>query len=458
MKKYRKALHIFHRDLRLVDNTALRYALTHADEVMPCFIFDVAQVEQNDYKSMHALIFMCQALQDLHDDLQQHNGTLHIFYGNTDDIVQDIITHESCDLVTTNRDYTPFAQQRDSRIEMMCHKNNISYACFADCLLVEPEVIHKDDGEPYTVFTPFYRKARHIAVEKPRQCKGEQLYVHHTQLNTKSLDDICEQIGVRIDAGVIRGGRREGIKLLHNISRITNYSEQRDVPYQDGTTHLSAHHKFGTISIRETYHATVLAHGIEHDVIKELYWRDFFTHIAYHFPHVFGRAFRAKYDQIPWENDLAKFIAWQDGKTGFPIVDAGMRELKETGYMHNRVRMITASFLVKDLHIDWRWGEKYFAQQLVDYDPSVNNGNWQWAASTGCDAQPYFRIFNPWRQQEKFDPECLYIKKWIPELRSCNPRDIHHREKSSLLCAYTPCIVDHAESAQYIKSVYKNVT
>jgi deoxyribodipyrimidine photo-lyase len=248
----------------------------------------------------------------------------------------------------------------------------------------------------------------------------------------------------------LRGGRTEGLKRLRLIDGMTSYKADRDIPALGATTMLSAHHKFGTISIRETYWRAAEAFGVSCHLISELYWRDFFTHIAWHFPHVFKGAFRPEYNALEWNRSKKDFQRWCEGKTGFPIVDAGMRQMNETGYMHNRVRMIVASFLVKDLHINWQRGEKYFAQKLLDYDPAVNNGNWQWAASTGCDAQPYFRIFNPWLQQKKFDPDAEYIKRWVPELKNVSVKDIHQGYKPNLFSdvKYPEPMVDHAAERQ----------
>jgi deoxyribodipyrimidine photo-lyase len=212
---------------------------------------------------------------------------------------------------------------------------------------------------------------------------------------------------------------------VKGIGDYKNYDDERNLPALKGTTLLGPHNKFGTVSIREVYHLVVESLGVNHTLIRELYWRDFFTHIAWHFPHVFGHAFHRHYDAINWSKDMKLFNAWSEGRTGYPIVDAGMRELVATGFMHNRVRMIVASFLVKDLHLNWRWGEAFFARHLTDYDPAVNNGSWQWAASTGCDAQPYFRIFNPWLQQKRFDAECVYIRRWVPELKNLSDKAIH---------------------------------
>lgn len=243
----------------------------------------------------------------------------------------------------------------------------------------------------------------------------------------------------------MHGGRAQSLKILANLKKHKNYAQERNIPAQDATTHLSASHKFGTISIRESYHTIKKDLGARTQLVKELYWRDFFTYVAFHNPRVFGNPYREKYDDLSWSTSKKNFQAWCEGKTGFPLVDAGMRELNTTGWMHNRVRMVVASFLVKDLHINWLWGERYFAQQLVDYDPSVNNGNWQWSASTGCDAQPYFRIFNPWTQQKRFDPNSEYIKKWIPELKKIDSKIINtwFKDTHPEIAGYPKPMLDH---------------
>jgi deoxyribodipyrimidine photo-lyase len=256
----------------------------------------------------------------------------------------------------------------------------------------------------------------------------------------------------------VHGGRPNAQAQLGGLS-LKGYKEKRDYPSIDATSILSAHLKFGTLSIREVFHHIQRLQGDTDMFISELLWRDFFYHIAYTYPYVFGSAFKKKFNKLPWKNDHALFKAWCSGQTGFPIVDAGMRELNATGYMHNRVRMITASFLIKNLHIDWKWGEKYFAQKLIDYDPCVNNGNWQWAASTGCDAQPYFRIFNPWSQQKRFDEETTYIKKWVPELAEIEPKVIHNwaDKHTDYPQIYTKPVVSHSETRLQSLEMYKNI-
>jgi deoxyribodipyrimidine photo-lyase len=258
----------------------------------------------------------------------------------------------------------------------------------------------------------------------------------------------------------LAGGRTEALKILKKLGSLRNYRRGRDFPAQELSSYLSPYLKFTVCSPREVYAAISRRLGPRHELVRSLFWRDFFTGIAFFFPHIFKGAFHSKFDKLKWSYDRKAFKRWCEGTTGFPIVDAGMREMLETGFMHNRARMIAGSFLVKDLHIDWRWGEKYFAQTLVDYDPAVNNGNWQWVASTGCDAQPYFRIFNPWAQQKKFDPECIYIKKWVPELRSLPPETIHawYEKKHHSACPnYPPPIVEHEIEAKKTLRAYRSV-
>lgn len=453
MPQYTTSLFIFRRDLRLEDNTGLNQALSHSQHVIPCFIFDPEQIEKHPYQSAPGLQFMLAGLQDLQRQFIKIDSRLNILYGSPGTVLGNLHSLYKIEAVFINRDYTPFSRNRDHRILELCKKLGIAFHYLNDALLTEPEQMLKPDGTPYKVFTPFYNKARLQPVSLPHPLKSanfhpglpdDQQYHYETRVD-KALSEKIQQ-----------GGRNQALKILNRLESFTDYPIQRDFPALSGTTHLSAHLKFGTCSAREAFLAVQTHLNPEHTLIRELYWRDFFTHIGFHFPKVFGHAFHEKYDAIPWSNNRDFFLAWTEGKTGFPIVDAGMRELNETGFMHNRVRMITASFLVKDLHINWRWGERYFARHLIDYDPCVNNGNWQWAASTGCDAQPYFRIFNPWLQQQKFDPECRYIYQWLPELKDIPAETIQKWDKKAIESNYPRPIVDHKIESIRTKELFKN--
>jgi deoxyribodipyrimidine photo-lyase len=457
MKKYKKSIFIFRRDLRLDDNTGLIRALEESESVVPCFVFDPRQTEKNEYKSDNAIQFMIESLKDLDSQLKEQDGKLFLFRGKAEDIVGELIRSMQIDAVCLNRDYTPFSRERDSEINRICQKNGIKCLQYCDALINEPDDVLKKDGKPYTVFSAFYRNSQDRPVSTPLTNSYGNYYKDYVQFEERNmLRDFILEYNEYIH---LKGGRKNGKKILGNLGVFKNYEVNRDIPSIDGTTNLSAHLKFGTCSTREVYHSIKNQLGSEHPLIRQLYWRDFFTHIGFHYPHVFGESFKHKFRKIKWSHDKKLFNLWCQGKTGFPIVDAGMRQLNQTGFMHNRVRMITASFLTKDLHIDWRSGEKYFAQKLVDYDPAVNNGNWQWVASTGCDAQPYFRIFNPWLQQKKFDPESKYIKKWVPELESVHSRIINNlfKEKSTKIMNYPSPILDHAKESKYAKFMYKEI-
>ena len=441
-----KSIFIFRRDLRLEDNTALNEALSKG-EVLPIFIFDPRQINNNEYFSNNAFQFMIESLKELDRELKQKGSKLNIYQGEPHSILNKLV--DDFDAVFVNRDYTPFSIKRDNEIKKVIEEKSKQIFSYHDYMLNPPEDGLKSDGTPYSVFTPYYNNAKNMKVKKPKTEKGNFLI-------DKNSQDISE-MKYDVNKNIFRqGGRKESLKIIENISKFLNYEEDRDIPSLEGTTGLSAHNKFGTVSIREEYHHFSNYSGKNHPLVRQLYWRDFFMQLAFYSPKVFGKSFNKKYDDIKWIDNEKWFDAWKEGKTGFPIVDAGMRQLNKTGYMHNRVRMIVSSFLTKDLHIDWRKGEKYFAQQLVDYDPAVNNGSWQWAASTGADAQPYFRIFNPWRQQKRFDDGCRYIKKWVPELNNLTPTEIHRLEfyKSSNI-DYPEPIVNHKEESEIAKKMYK---
>ncbi|MDQ5940398.1 MAG: deoxyribodipyrimidine photo-lyase [Candidatus Dependentiae bacterium] len=456
---YKHVLHIFRRDLRLIDNSSLLFAAS-SSKISVGFIFDSAQTgDSNSYKSLPALSFMLDSLEELAREVRERGGSLNFWHGRPEAVLEEVLKESSVDCVTVNMDYTPFSMARDERIAAVCEKHGVSFVSHHDALLTPPGKVLTSAREAFKIFTPFYKAAATEVVAKPQM---RQDFLFAKGLLPEAYGEILYErifpLGQRQTPNHVRSGRSGGLSMLREVGNLHEYETERNYPSLDAaTTHLSPHNKFGTVSIREVYWAIkdALAYKAE-PILRSLYWRDFFTHILFAKPAVLGHAYKERYDELWWENDEKKFAAWCEGKTGFPIVDAGMRELIKTGYMHNRVRMITASFLVKDLHIDWRWGERYFAQKLADYDPAVNNGNWQWVASTGCDAQPYFRIFNPWLQQKKFDPDAEYIKQWVPELKLFSA-DIIHTIFKKPVTGYRVPIVDHAIESKKTLITYKKI-
>ncbi len=451
---YAKSLFIFRRDLRLHDNTALIQACQLSGQVIPCFILDPRQIsEQNDYKSDKALQFMLESLLDLERQLLSQGGTLSIFKGEAERVVADLLKQHSIDAMFFNADYTPFSLNRDGAITHLCEQYQIAVHIHDDVLLNPPFAVRKADGHHYSVFTPYWKAAQTHPIASAQSLRTHALAAKKLPKTVVLADFIEDQSFSDI---ATEGGRSSGLRILKKVGEFQDYKNTHDIPTLP-TTLLSAHLKFGTLSIRETYHSMVSKLGAEHSLIRQLYWRDFYTQIAFHAPFVFGHPYQKKFEALKWSQNKKAFAAWCEGKTGFPIVDAGMRQLNSTGWMHNRVRMIVASFLTKDLHIHWLWGERYFAQKLIDYDPAVNNGNWQWSASTGCDPQPYFRIFNPWLQQKKFDPNAAYIKRWVIELKELPAKLIHqwYLPENQVITSYPRPIVEHSAESKKAKEEYK---
>ncbi len=450
------SLFVFRRDLRLRDNTGLIRALRESATVLPAFIFDPRQIGRHPYRSENALQFMVASLRELDRELRARGSRLYLFQGEAEKVVARLVRSEGLGPVYVNRDYTPFSRGRDEAIAGACRNAGAAFVSTGDALLNEPDDVAKAGGGPYTVFTPFFNAARSIAVRPPEENPSGNF--HSRPVASEKGEAVYERVlRSRNDRLFRRGGRSEGLAVLKRLDRLRDYERTHDRPDMEGTTGLSPHVKFGTLSIREFHEAVRKALGAGHPILRQLYWRDFFTHIAFHFPRVFGHAFRAAYENVPWRVDPRALERWRDGTTGVPIVDGGMRQLAATGFMPNRVRMICASFLVKDLHVDWREGERVFATRLEDYDPSVNNGNWQWVASTGSDAAPYFRIFNPWLQQKHFDPAAAYVKRWVPELAEAEPDLIHRlgRIEGRRPGGYPAPLVDHAAESVRALAMYR---
>ena len=454
-KQFQKSLFLFRRDLRLEDNTGLIFALQTSETVIPAFIFTPEQIENNPFKSDHCLNFMLECLEDLEHQLKEKGGKLFLFNGAPENVLRTCIDKLHIEALIVNRDYTPYSLQRDKKLETVCRSRHIPFYSFDDALLHPPEKTVKKDGKPYTIFTPYFRNASKQKILAPTHNRFSNYCCESIPFATTK-----QPIAKKDIKNKMMGGRTEALKILKKLDSFESYASLRDFPINEYSTHLSPYLKFTVCSPREVYTAICDKLSPHHELIRSLYWRDFFTSIAFFFPKVFTRAFHSKFNALKWSGNKTSYERWCRGTTGFPIVDAGMREMNATGFMHNRVRMIAASFLIKDLYIDWRWGEKYFAKTLIDYDPAVNNGNWQWAASTGCDAQPYFRIFNPWTQQKKFDPECKYIKKWIPELCDFPPKVIHswYEEKSHAgYEKYPSPIINHEQAAKETLKAYKSI-
>ena len=418
----------FRRDLRLKDNHGYQ-ALESEKKVLPIFIFDEDILDLLENKSDKRVDFIVQGLQTLNSFLKSKNKGIKIFKGKPLEIYKKLTENYEIEAVYCNEDYEPYAIKRDQEIANFLASKNIAFHQFKDQVIFHKDEIVKADKKPYTVYTPYSKlwlnEFQKVDLQGfPSEKKLDNL-----------LDIPFEELKIE-DIGFQKTNLAFEIPEA-DLHIIKTYEETRNFPAVKGTTQLGVHLRFGTISVRKL---AKIAKENNLTFLKELIWREFFMQILYHFPKVVNHSFKSKYDAIPWENNPEFLEKWKAGKTGFPIVDAGMRELNATGFMHNRVRMITASFLIKHLLTDWRIGEAYFAEKLMDYDLSANNGNWQWCASSGCDAAPYFRIFNPDEQQKKFDPDFKYIKKWIPEFGTKY---------------YPKPIVEHKKAREKVLKVYK---
>ena len=416
----------FRRDLRLQDNAGLYHALKTNLPVVPVFIFDTNILNELEDKADRRVAFIHAALEELQMQLQQMGSTLEVYYGEPLSVYKALLEKYAVEKVFTNHDYEPYALERDATIAGLLKNNSVSFHTYKDQVILEKKEVVKDDETAYTVFTPYSRKWKGVLT-------GYHLETYPTK---KYFSNFYKQAVTPIpslaEIGFKKVDKPFPSKNL-NEELVKKYKVQRDIPSIQGTSRLGVHLRFGTISIRQLAAAGA---ALSETYLNELIWRDFYNMILWNFPHVGkGKAFKPQYDAIEWRKDNGEFEQWCDGQTGYPIVDAGMRELNATGFMHNRVRMIVASFLCKHLLLDWRLGEAYFAQKLLDFDLAANNGGWQWAAGSGCDAAPYFRIFNPYLQTKKFDPQLEYVKKWVPEFQEFNyPKPIVEHEFARKRC------------------------
>ena len=460
-KLYDLSLFIFRRDLRLEDNKALINCLKQSKIVLLSFILDNKQLnqEKNEYFSHNLVQFMCESLIELNESLTQHGSRLHFFNGEMEDIINLICKEIKPSAIFFNEDITPYALKRDQLITDISQRYGIKTLSYQDMMLLPKEKVMQPNGKFYQKWTPYYKHAVTFDVDKPiKNTFSNYISSQITYPFEYPIKDLGKfyKFNPNIE---VHGGRQYALKILESIKQFKNYTETRDYPTLP-TTKLSAYNKFGCASIREVYHTMKKEIGKTTDqLIQQLYWRDFFYGVVFYYPHVIGQALRKEFNDIPWGNNAEWFNRWKEGTTGCPIVDAGMRHLNTTGYLPNRIRLVVASFLVKDLLIDWKWGEKYFASKLVDYDPSQNNGGWQWTA--GTDSQPDYRVFNPKIQMEKFDSECEYMLKWIPELKSVPKKSIINWEGDHLTyvkmnIGYPAPIIKHFDQKdKYIEMIQK---
>lgn len=418
----------FRRDLRLHDNAGLYHALKAGRPVVPVFIFDTNILDELTDRTDRRVEFIHLALQDIQKQLVKIGSTFDVRYGTPAQVYTSLLNEYDVAEVFTNHDYEPYAKERDEAVRKMLADKGVSFHTYKDQVILEKNEVLKDDGKPYTVFTPYSRKWKAILTDFHLKPYPNKKYFHNFYKQPEKGIINLEEMNFKAAGLSFPESEWKG-------QVIRNYKEQRDIPSIQGTSRLSVHLRFGTISIRAL---AAEAGALNETFLNELIWRDFYHMILWHFPHVAGKAFKPEYDLIKWRNNEKEFEAWCQGQTGYQIVDAGMRELNQTGFMHNRVRMIVASFLTKHLLIDWRWGEAYFAQKLLDFDLAANNGGWQWAAGSGCDAAPYFRVFNPYLQTQKFDPELKYIRHWVPELEEFSyPKPIVEHDVARKRCLET---------------------
>jgi deoxyribodipyrimidine photo-lyase len=454
---FENGLFIFRRDFRIIDNNGLNLLNNNCKNIYTIFIFTPEQVGSgNKYKSDNSVQFMIESLDDLSNQISKSGSKLYTFYGHNNEVIADCIKKWNINIVCFNLDITPYARDRDDKIIKLCEQLQTYIMYDYDYYLHQPGTIVNGTGEPYQKFTPYYEKAMKIKVELPANARKIHFRKSETNIPNKiTLENAMKKFTNINNNILVHGGRENAMICLKNaLKSQTHYVKTRN-ELNKQTTQLSAYIKFGCLSIREVY--KVFRRNTA--LIRQIFWREFYANILYSFPHVLGHSLKPKYDKIKWRHNQNWFNAWKKGETGFPVIDAGMKQLNTTGYMHNRVRLLVASFLVKILLIDWRDGEKYFAKKLTDYDPASNNGNWEWISGSGADSNPYFRIFNPLRQSNEYDPDCEYIKTWIPELKDVPNEDIHNWDttwEKHKECKYPKPIINYVEQREKSMKMYKD--
>lgn len=475
MITYSHSICWFRRDLRLHDHAALYYALKQSKHVHCVFVFDASILNQLTDKHDRRVEFIWQSVLELQTDLQQYGSTLHVLHAPAENAIPDLARALNAQAIFCNKDYEPSALLRDAKVEKSLSEADIAFHCYKDQVIFEQSEILTGADKPFKVYTPF--KNAWLKKLDDFYLRAYPTHNYFANLAQSEIQDTSismpslEALGfmpTNLGQLALPTGASGAKKLLTDfMQRISTYQEARNYPAIKGVSYLSTHLRFGTISIRHLVSKAYYTGGIgAQSWLNELIWREFYQMLLYHHPSLaHGQAFKAQFNTIPFSNNKTKFSAWCQARTGYPLIDGAMRQLNQTGYMHNRLRMITASFLVKDLHIDWRWGERYFAQHLLDFDLAANNGGWQWSASTGCDAQPWFRIFNPITQSEKFDAQAKFIRRYVPELNNCPDKwihapwlmPVHEQQRFGVLIGqhYPAPIVDHATARLKTLALYK---
>lgn len=468
--KERIQVFVFRRDLRMQDNLALArmLAMDPSLPLVPLFIFHPDQIHpsKNPYYGQHSVEFLIESLEDLNSHLE---GKLVCMEGTDQDVLQRILNQYVVVRLGFNKDYTPYALRRDAELEAWCEQKGVESVTAFDYTLFPPGMIAAGSGKHYEVYTPFYKKCMSMADQIPRP-KSTPRPTYFSKKLPGHVKDITVYYGGKTSPQrTLQGGRRHAMDILARIraKHFLHYEKVRDYPALDQTTKLSAYMKYGCVSVREVFWEAVQAYGLKHGLPRELFWREFCAYITHHVPHILqgqirgqNLPLRKKYTELVWAWNDTWFTRWKEGTTGFPLVDAAMRCMNATGFMHNRLRMVVSMFLTKDMRMDWRHGERYFAQQLVDYDPASNACGWQWSASVGADAQPYFRIFNPWTQGKRFDADATFIKTWVPELRDIPAKvihawDTHHKKYTS--STYPAPMLDHHVETKKVKEMFTAV-
>ena len=457
--KHKQSLVWLRRDLRLLDNTALSEATLNSESVALVFVFDT-QILNKLKKTDKRISFIYDTLIELDAELNKYGSKLIIKYGDPIELIPKLVKKLKVDALFYNEDYESYSIKRDSKVSSLVKKDNVEINSFKDHVIFSGNEVLKGDGSPYQVFTPYKKQwlkklsKRYVEIKK----------VNKNFISGKITEKYSDNPSIS-DLGFERAeyyyrfqhpGRKNAVKQLKSFSeQVNSYNKDRDFPALDGTSGLSVHLRFGTISVRECVRMAIKSRSKGNEIwLSEIVWRDFYHMILVKFPHVRDKCFKPKCDKLIWKTSSTHFKKWCKGETGFPIVDAAMRQLNHTGWMHNRLRMIVASFLTKDLLVDWKKGEAYFAEKLQDFDFAANNGGWQWSASTGCDAQPYFRVFNPELQSRRFDPEGEFIKKWVPELMNCSKKEIHAPTEVK---GYPRQVVDHQEQKAKAIAMFKEL-